>query len=134
MVLPIKEICGGEGLVDKCSPSSLYLAMMVIIYLAWTSLRGICRVVGYRGEARPVVGLFKYSWLNLGASLTGSCGVRTGGLRVSMRFMGPEEGGVVAVSRTPGLSLVGIFAAGASPSDAASPSGGEEVDSGGKGG
>jgi hypothetical protein len=34
-----------------------------------------------------------------------------------MRFMGPEEGGVVAVSRTPGLSLVGIFAAGASLSD-----------------
>jgi hypothetical protein len=44
-----------------------------------------------------VVGLFKCSWLNLEASLTGSCGVRTGGLRVSMRFMGPEEGGVVAV-------------------------------------
>jgi hypothetical protein len=79
--------------------------------------QGICSVVGCGGEIRPVVGLFKYSWLNLGASLTGSCGVRTGGLGVSMRFMGPEEGGVVAVSRTPGLSLVGIFAAGASLSD-----------------
>jgi hypothetical protein len=53
-----------------------------------------------------------------------------------MRFMGPEEGGVVAVSITPGLSLVGVFAAGASPSDAASPSegGGKEVDGGGKDG
>jgi hypothetical protein len=50
-----------------------------------------------------------------------------------MRFMGPEEGGVVAVSRTPWLSLIGIFAAGASPLDAASPSkgGGEEADGGG---
>jgi hypothetical protein len=46
--------------------------------------------------------------------------VRTGGLEVSMRFMGPEEGGVIAVSRTPGPSLVGIFVAGASPSDDAS--------------
>jgi hypothetical protein len=62
--------------------------------------------------------------------------VRTGGLRVSMRFMGPEEGGVVAVSRTPGLSLVGIFAAGASPSHAAFPSegGSEEADGSGKSG
>jgi hypothetical protein len=32
-VLPIKEIYGGEGLVDKCLPSSLYLTMLVIIYL-----------------------------------------------------------------------------------------------------
>jgi hypothetical protein len=62
--------------------------------------------------------------------------VRTGGLRVSLRFMGPEEGGVVAVSRTPGLDLGGISAAGASPLNAASPSkgGGEEVGGGGKGG
>jgi hypothetical protein len=45
-----------------------------------------------------------------------------------MRFMGPEEGGVVAISRTPGLILVGIFAAGASLSAAASSSKG-----GGKG-
>jgi hypothetical protein len=62
--------------------------------------------------------------------------VRTGGFGVSMRFMGPEEDGVVAVSRTPGLSLVGIFAAGASLSDAASPSkgGGEQVGGSGKGG
>jgi hypothetical protein len=60
--------------------------------------------------------------------------VRTGGLRVSMRFMGPEEGGVVATSRTSGLRLVGIFATGASPADAASPSKGEGAESGGKGG
>jgi hypothetical protein len=33
MVLPIKE-SGSEGLVDKCSPSSLYLTMLVIKYLA----------------------------------------------------------------------------------------------------
>jgi hypothetical protein len=51
--------------------------------------------------------------------------VRTGGLGLSMR---PQEGGVVAVSRTPGPSLVGKFAVRASPSDAASPSKG-----GGKG-
>jgi hypothetical protein len=51
--------------------------------------------------------------------------VRTGGLRVSMRFMGPEEGGVVAVSRTSGPSLLGIFAARASPPEVASPSKGE---------
>jgi hypothetical protein len=31
---------------------------------------------------------------------------------VSTRFMGPEEGGVVVVSRTPGLGLLGIFATG----------------------
>jgi hypothetical protein len=37
-----------------------------------------------------------------------------------MRLMGPEEGGVVTVSRIPGPNLVSIFAAGASPSDAAS--------------
>jgi hypothetical protein len=62
--------------------------------------------------------------------------VRTGGLGVGMRFMGPEEGGVIAVSKTPMLSLIDVFASGASPSDAASPSkgGGEEADGGSKGG
>jgi hypothetical protein len=74
------------------------------------------------GEARPIVGLFKCSWLNLEASFTGNCRVRTGGFGVSMRFVGPEEDGVVAVSRTPGLGLIGIFAAGASPTVAAPPS------------
>jgi hypothetical protein len=51
-----------------------------------------------------------------------------------MRFMGPEEDGIVAVSRTPRLSLISIFAAGDSPSDAASPSKhrDEEADGGGK--
>jgi hypothetical protein len=39
-----------------------------------------------------------------------------------MRFMGPEEGEIVAVSRTPGPGLVGIFAVGGSLSNAASPS------------
>jgi hypothetical protein len=39
-----------------------------------------------------------------------------------MRFRGPEEGGVVADPRTPGPGLVGEVVAGASPSDAASPS------------
>jgi hypothetical protein len=34
MVLPIKVVCGGEGLVDECSLSSLYLTMLVIIYWA----------------------------------------------------------------------------------------------------
>jgi hypothetical protein len=62
--------------------------------------------------------------------------VRTGGVRVSMRFIGPEEDGVVAVSRTLGSSFVGIFAAGSSPSDAASPfeGGGEGVEGSDKGG
>jgi hypothetical protein len=50
---------------------------------------------GWEEEAMPILGLFKYSQLNLGASLTGSCGVRTVRLGVSMRFMGPEEGRVV---------------------------------------
>jgi hypothetical protein len=110
--------------------------MLVIIYLALDLSQGHNRVVGSQGEARPIVGLFKCSWLNLGSSLIGSCGMRTGGLGVSTRLMGPEEGGIVEVSRTPELGLVGIFAAGASPSDAASPSedGGEEVNGGGKGG
>jgi hypothetical protein len=50
-----------------------------------------------------------------------------------MRFVGLEEGGVVVVSRTPEPSLIGIFAAGASPSDATSPSkgGGEGGEGGG---
>jgi hypothetical protein len=39
-----------------------------------------------------------------------------------MRFMGSEESRVVAVSRTLGPRLVGIFVAGASLCDAASPS------------
>jgi hypothetical protein len=38
--------------------------------------------------------------------------MRTGGLGVSTRLMGPEEGGIVEVSRTPGLGLIGIFAVG----------------------
>jgi hypothetical protein len=80
--------------------------VLVIIYIGpWTSVRGICRTLGPKGEARSIVGLFKCSWLNLGANLAGNCRVRTGGFGVSMRFMGPEEGGVVAVSRTPGPPL-----------------------------
>jgi hypothetical protein len=39
-----------------------------------------------------------------------------------MRFMGPEEGGIVVVSRAPGAGLVGIFAAGSSLSDSVFPS------------
>jgi hypothetical protein len=47
-----------------------------------------------------------------------------------------EESVIVVGSMTPGPSLVGIFAAGASLFDAASPSkgGGKGVESGGKGG
>jgi hypothetical protein len=62
--------------------------------------------------------------------------VRSGGLGVSMKFMEPEEAGVVAVSRTAGSGLVGVFAPGASPSNAASPSkgGGEGKEGSGKGG
>jgi hypothetical protein len=58
------------------------------------------------------------------------------GLGVSMRFLGPEEGGVAAISRTPGPSLVGIIAAGALPLDAASPlkGGGKGAEGSGKGG
>jgi hypothetical protein len=60
-----------------------------------------------------------------------------GGLRASMRFMGPEKGGVVVVSRTPGLlGCWGFQAAGASPPDADSPSEGrgERAEGGGRGG
>jgi hypothetical protein len=108
----------------------LYLTVLVIIYIGFGPLSEVPPMIGPGEEARPVVGMFKCSWLNLGASLTGSCRVRTGGLRVSMRFIGPEEGGVVAVSRTPGPGLVGIFAGGAFPSDVASLSkgGGEGVE------
>jgi hypothetical protein len=34
MVFPIREVFCGEGLVGECPPSSLYLTMLVIIYLA----------------------------------------------------------------------------------------------------
>jgi hypothetical protein len=44
--------------------------------------------------------------------------VRTGGLRMNMKLMGPDEGGVVAILRIPRPSHV---AAGASPSDVAFP-------------
>jgi hypothetical protein len=86
------------------------------------------------GGYRPILELFKCFWLDLGNNLIGSCGVRTGGPGVSMNFMGPDKGSVVTVSRTGGPRLVGIFAAGASPSDAASPSevGGEGVKGSGK--
>jgi hypothetical protein len=67
------EVYGGEGLADNCLPFSSYLIMLVIIYLALDCSWGICRVVGPGGEARPIVGLLKCSWLNLGASLAGSC-------------------------------------------------------------
>jgi hypothetical protein len=72
--------------------------------------------------------------LELGASLTGSCGLGTGGLGVSIGSWG--LGKVVAVSRTPGPGLVGMFSAGASLSDTASHSkgGDERAEDGGKGG
>jgi hypothetical protein len=79
--------------------------MLVIIYWALDLSQGHLRAVGPRREARPVVGLFKWYWLNLGASLTGSCRVRTGGLRMSMRFMGPEEGGLLQFQGLPGPVL-----------------------------
>jgi hypothetical protein len=48
-----------------------------------------------------------------------------------MRFIGPEECGVVAVSRTPEPGLIDIFAAGASTSDVAflSKGGGKRTES-----
>jgi hypothetical protein len=81
--------------------------------------------MGPEEEVRPMLGLFKCSWLNVRASLTGGCGIRTFGLGVRMRLKGPEE-----------VGLVGVFASGASLSDAASPSkdGGEGAEDGGKGG
>jgi hypothetical protein len=86
--------------------------MLFIIYWALDLSQGHLHDGESQGEDRPVLGLFKGSWLDLGASLTGSCRVRTDRLRVSMRFMGPEEGRVVTVSKTLGPSLVGIFTAG----------------------
>jgi hypothetical protein len=38
MMFPVKEVCGGKGLVDK-SPSLSYMGL-------WASLRGICRAAG----------------------------------------------------------------------------------------
>jgi hypothetical protein len=34
VVLPVKEVCGDEVLVDECLSSCLYLTMLVMIYLA----------------------------------------------------------------------------------------------------
>jgi hypothetical protein len=48
-----------------------------------------------------------------------------------MRFRGPEEGGVVAVSRTPGPSLVSVLVAGASPLDVSPSEGGGKGAEGG---
>jgi hypothetical protein len=45
MMLPVEEVCGGKGLVDKC-PSSLHLVFLVIIHGLWASLRDICRAGG----------------------------------------------------------------------------------------
>jgi hypothetical protein len=114
----------------------LCLIRLVIIYWALDLSQGISKAVGPGREARPILELFECSWLNLGVIFTGSCKVRTGGLGVSMRFMGPKEGGVVAVSKTPESSLVGVFAASASQSDAALPFKGRSQGSegGGKGG
>jgi hypothetical protein len=44
--------------------------------------------------------------------------VRTGGLRKNLKLMGPEEGGDLAILRTPRPTNI---AAGKSPSDAAFP-------------
>jgi hypothetical protein len=76
------------------SASSLYLTVLVIIYWALGLSQGHLQgggSWGREGEARPLLELFKCSWLNLGASLTGSCGVRTGGLKVRVRFIGPGK-------------------------------------------
>jgi hypothetical protein len=32
VMVPVEEVCGGKGLIDKCLPSSLYLASLVIIH------------------------------------------------------------------------------------------------------
>jgi hypothetical protein len=48
MVLPTKEVCGGKGLVDECSPSSLYLTMLVIIYLALDLSQGHLQGGGFQ--------------------------------------------------------------------------------------
>jgi hypothetical protein len=50
VVLPVKEVCGGEGLVDECSPSSLYLTMMVIIYWALDLSQGHLQSGGSWGK------------------------------------------------------------------------------------
>jgi hypothetical protein len=113
VVLPIKEVCGDEEVVDECLPSSLYLTMLVIIYLVLDlsgASAGWCPSLDQWDS--PHIGTVQVFIVEPGASLTGCCGVRTGGLRVSMRFTGTEEGGVVAISRTPGLGLIGIFAPG----------------------
>jgi hypothetical protein len=52
MVLPIKEVCGGEGLADKCSLTSLYLTMLVIIYLAMDLSQGHLQDSGFWGRGQ----------------------------------------------------------------------------------
>jgi hypothetical protein len=31
-MFPVEDVCGGEGLIDKCTSSSLYLAFLDIIH------------------------------------------------------------------------------------------------------
>jgi hypothetical protein len=56
-------------------------------------------------EARPIVGLFKCSWLNIGPNLAGGCGVRTGELGVSMRLIGLRKVGLLQSQGLLGLPL-----------------------------
>jgi hypothetical protein len=58
-VLPIKEVCGGEGLVEKCLPSSLYLAMMIIMYLALDLPQGHLQGCGLQGRGTVQMFLVK---------------------------------------------------------------------------
>jgi hypothetical protein len=50
MVLPIREVCGGEELVDECSPSSLYLTMLVIICFSLGLSQGHLQGNGFWGR------------------------------------------------------------------------------------
>jgi hypothetical protein len=58
-VLPVKEICGGEGLVDECLSSSLYLTMLVIIYLALGLSQGHLQGGAFWGRGYAYSGTFQ---------------------------------------------------------------------------
>jgi hypothetical protein len=44
MMLPVEEVCGGKGLIDKYPSPSLYLTFLVIIHRALDFLHGHLQV------------------------------------------------------------------------------------------
>jgi hypothetical protein len=65
MMFPVEEVCGGKGLIDKCLPSSLYLAFLVIIHVDLGFLQGHLHASGNvrRGGVLTETGqMFPIKW------------------------------------------------------------------------